>query len=305
MKNYWFVIINPTSGNGKSKKLIPDILELLKKHNILFKHVITNFANQEYEITINAIKKGFTKIISVGGDGTVHNIINGIMNQSIISSKKIKIAIIPVGTGNDWAKNYNISKNLNENITAIKQENSLFQDIGKMTLTDTNSIIYFNNLAGIGFDGHVVNAINKFKKLGSFSYLIGALVGFSTYKSIQLKIKINEKELIVNTLMTLIGLCKYSGGGMQLTKNLNPNDGLFDVTIIKNLSLSVVLLNIFKLFNGKIVHHPKVDTFKTTEINVSITDNSTPYIQADGELIESSNFTITLLPKAIQIVIPN
>lgn len=104
--------------------------------------------------------------------------------------------------------------------------------------------------------------------------------------------------------MTLIGLCKYSGGGMQLTENPDPTDGLFDISVIKYLSLPTILVNILKLFNGTIVKHSKVSTYKSNKISVSIADNSTPFIQADGELIESEDFTIKLIPKAIQVIIP-
>ncbi|MDC9722031.1 MAG: diacylglycerol kinase family lipid kinase [Urechidicola sp.] len=304
MNDYWFVIFNPTSGNGKSKKYISKIINTLNKEKINFQYAITEYANHEFEIALGQIKKGFKKFISVGGDGTLHNIINGIFNQTIIATSEIKIAVIPVGTGNDWIKNYGISKNISKNIATIKQENTTTQDIGKITFTKDNSVVYFNNLAGIGFDGHVVNSINKYKKLGSLSYLIGVFTGFSTYKSKELKIEFNNLEIKVNSLMTLIGLCKYSGGGMQLTNNSNPNDGLFDITIIKHLSLGVVLLNILKLFNGKIVNHSKVETYKTKEISVSIKDASLPFIQADGELIQSGNFNVYLLPLAIQFVIP-
>ncbi len=304
MNDYWFVIINPTSGNGKSKKYISKIINTLNKEKINFQYSITEYANHEFKITQEQIKKGFKKFISVGGDGTLHNIINGIFNQTIIATSEIKIAVVPVGTGNDWVKNYGISKNIRKSIAIIKQENTKTQDIGKITYTKDNSIVYFNNLAGIGFDGHVVNAINNYKKLGSLAYLFGVFTGFSTYKSKQLKIELNGLEIKVKSLMTLIGLCKYSGGGMQLTHNSNPNDGLFDITIIKDLSLRVVLLNILKLFNGKIINHSKVDTFKTNEISISILDNSLIYIQADGELLDTGNFKITLLPKAIQVVIP-
>lgn len=304
MNTFWFVIINPTSGNGKSKKNIPKILFLLNKNDVAFKHVITTQANHEFELVQNAIKSGFRKIVSIGGDGTLHNIINGIMHQKEVDSSKIKIAVIPVGTGNDWVKTYGITTNINSCLSIIKEENTIYQDIGKINLTKNNSVIYFNNLAGIGFDGYVVNLINKYKKLGSLSYLIGALIGFSTYKPIELEIVFNSKKIKVVTLMTLIGLCKYSGGGMQLTKNSNPTDGLLDITIIKNLGLGLVLLNILNLFNGKIVDHKKVNTYKTSEINVSILGNTTAFIQADGELINSSNFNITLIPKAIQIIVP-
>ncbi len=297
MNNHWFIIINPTSGNSKYKKYIP---KLLKSNDIVFQYKFTEYKNHEIELVQNAISNGYRKIISVGGDGTLHNIVNGIMSQNFVNSTDIKAAVFPTGTGNDWVKTYGITNN----ITIIKQEKTTLQDIGKIYLEKDRSTIYFNNLAGIGFDGHVVNYINKYKKLGFISYLIGGIVGFSTYKPIDLKIIINQTEINIKSLMVLIGICKYSGGGMQLTKNVNSTDGLFDITIIKNINIMTLLVNILKLYNGKIVNHKKVTTYKTNKIKVIITDENSPYIQADGELIKTSDFEINLILKAIQFVTP-
>jgi diacylglycerol kinase family enzyme len=104
--------------------------------------------------------------------------------------------------------------------------------------------------------------------------------------------------------MTLVGICKYSGGGMQLTKNPNTTDGLFDITIAENITIGIVLLNILKLFNGTIVNHPKVKIFKSNHVKIEIHDDSKPFIQADGELITSSDLEFQLIPKAIQFIIP-
>jgi YegS/Rv2252/BmrU family lipid kinase len=303
MNTHWFVIINPTSGNSKHKKHIQKILAVLETNNILFHHQFTAYQKHEMELVQNAISNGYRKIISVGGDGTLHHIVNGIMSQKLVNSTKIKIAVFPTGTGNDWVKTYRITKDIQTNIKLLKQEKTIFQDIGKIDLEKDNSTIYFNNLAGMGFDGHVVKYINKYKKLGSLSYLVGALVGFSTFKPIDLKITLNNKEVTTNSLMVLIGLCNYSGGGMQLTKNPNSTDGLFDVSVINNIRILTLLVNILKLYNGKIVDHKKVTTHTSDKINVEILNNQSPSIQADGELIESSNFRVSILPKAIQFVI--
>lgn len=304
MTNDWFVIINPTSGNGKSKKKIPKLVSELHNNSISFIHVITEHHNDGFKLVQKAISDGYRKFISVGGDGTLHNIVNGVMSQSIVKYSEIKIGIIPLGTGNDWVKTYGISKHLKKNIQTIKQEKSVLQDIGKINLLNSKSLIYFNNLAGIGFDGHVVNSITKYKKLRSLSYLVGVIKGFSTYKPIKLKITINNKEIFTTSLMTLIGICKYSGGGMQLTKNPNTTDGLFDITIAENITMNDVLWNIRKLFSGSIVNHPKVKTFKSNYIKININDDNQPFIQADGELITTSDLEFKVIPKAIQFIVP-
>lgn len=303
MNNHWFVIINPTSGNSKHKKHIQKILIALELNKILFDHQFTTYQKHEVELVKNAISKGYRKIISVGGDGTLHHIVNGIMSQKLVNSNEIKVAVFPTGTGNDWVKTYGITNNIDKNIELINQEKTILQDIGNIYLEKYKSTLYFNNLAGIGFDGHVVSYINKYKKLGALSYLVGAVVGLSTYKPIDLKITLNNTKITTNSLMVLIGLCNYSGGGMKLTKNPNSTDGLFDVSIINNIYIFTLLLNILKLYNGKIVDHKKVTTYTTDKINIEILNNQLPSIQADGELIPSSDFEVSILPKAIQFVV--
>ena len=102
--------------------------------------------------------------------------------------------------------------------------------------------------------------------------------------------------------MTLIGICKFSGGGMQFTKEVNTADGLFDITIAKNLNIFDLIFNIKKLYNGNIVHHKKVETYKTKEITI-IPQSSKPFIQADGELIGTGKVTVKIIGKAIHFII--
>ncbi len=104
--------------------------------------------------------------------------------------------------------------------------------------------------------------------------------------------------------MILVGLCKYSGGGLRVTKNPNPLDGLLDITLVKNFSFFELLFNIPKLYNGKIVNHKKVSTFKTKKIIVKNISNNNSFIEADGEIIGINNFNISIIPQAIQFIIP-
>ena len=199
----------------------------------------------------------------MGGDGTLHNIVNGVLSLYPVNISEIKIGIIPIGTGNDWIKTYNISKNYKKAIEIIKTSTTIKQDIGKLTIATNNEVTYFNNLAGIGFDGYVVNKVNKYKNLGVLAYLIGALVSITSYKRSTFEIIFNTAKLEGKTLLLLIGLCNYSGGGMQLTKDPDPTDGLFDISYIQKISLFTLLSNIRGLFNGNITNHKVVNTYNS------------------------------------------
>ena len=301
MVNSWFVIVNPISGNLKFSTIWRKIQLLLDVRKINYSFAVTLYSRHEVELVQNAIQKGFRNIISVGGDGTLHHVVNGIMIQRYVKSSNITIGVIPLGTGNDWIKTYNIPNNIEKAIELIHHKKTILQDIG-VANTENSNVSYFNNLAGLGYDGYTVNKLNKLKEFGAVAYLLSGLAGFLFYKKTVFKINFNSKSIETNCLMTMVGVCKFSGGGMQFTKDVNTTDGLLDITIVKNLNIFDLISNIKKLYNGHIVHHKKVETYKTDLITV-IPQASKPYIQADGELIGVGKVTFKIISKAINFVI--
>lgn len=300
----WFVIINPTSGNGAAKKQWKPIYNELKKQEFCFDFDFTKHKKHSVTLLKNALKQGITKFICVGGDGTLHSIVNGILSLNPPNLSAIKLGIIPVGTANDWVKTYKISNDYKKAIQTLKAEFTIKQDIGKLSINANNSTVYFNNLAGIGFDGFVVNKVHKFKYLGFLAYLIGAILSIATYKKSNLEIKFNDIEIKEKTLMLLIGICKYSGGGMQLTQNANPTDGLFDISHINKINLITILGNIGGLFNGNITNHKLVKNYKTSILKITDLDTQITYIQADGELVGSGSFEAEILPGTFNFIVP-
>ncbi len=295
----WFVIINPTSGNGAAKQLWPKIEALLFSYQFDFKHEFTKFSKHSQELVHKAINEGFSNIISIGGDGTLHNIVNGIMSQNVVDSSSIKVGVIPIGTGNDWVKTHAIPKDIEHAIQIIKNGNTAQQDLGKIELLNESvAPVYFNNLAGIGFDGYVVNKVGKYKYFGPLAYLIGTVMGLFSFNNFESEVTINSEVITSKSLMVLIGLCQFSGGGMQLTKTPNPFDGLFDISLAGNFSKWDILKNTVRLFNGSIVNFKKVQTFTSTNLTIKILTDDKPFIQADGELIGKGDFSVSIIPKA-------
>lgn len=304
MNDKWFVIINPTSGNGVAKKKWNPIYNELKKQQFDFDFSFTDYKKHSKELLDKALKQGITKFICVGGDGTFHTIVNAIFSLNPSNISEIKLGIIPVGTANDWVKTYKISKNYKTAIKTIKEEFTIKQDIGKLLIYENNSVVYFNNLAGIGFDGYVVNKVHKFKYLGFLAYLTGAFISLASYKKSKLEIVFNNTEIKEKTLMLLIGICKYSGGGMQLTKNANPIDGLFDISHINKISLITLLGNIGGLFNGNITSHKLVKNYKSSQLKITVLDDEKTFIQADGEIVGSGSFEAEIIPKTLHFIVP-
>jgi YegS/Rv2252/BmrU family lipid kinase len=295
----WFVIINPTSGNGLGQKKWPIIKSLLEAHHFVFEFAFTEHPKHSIELVHQNLKRNIKNFICIGGDGTIHNIVNGIMLQKNVKSTEIHVGVIPIGTGNDWVKTHKIPKDFDVAIKIIKKGNTAIQDIGKIELKNgAKPPVFFNNLAGIGFDGYVVSKIDKYKQIGALAYLYGALIGLFSFKTFHSKVSVNSKEISGKTLMILIGLCQYSGGGMQLTHTSNPFDALLDITIAKDFNKFEIIKNVAKLFNGNITNHKKITVLKTSSISIEINQEFKPFIQADGELIGSGPFEVSIIPKA-------
>jgi YegS/Rv2252/BmrU family lipid kinase len=301
MSNSWFIIANPIAGNRNFSKHWNEIQQLLNDKKIDFSYAFTQFSKHEIELVSAAIQQGFRNIISVGGDGTLHHVVNGVMLQRYVKTSDITIAVIPLGTGNDWVKTHKIPCNIKKAIEIIEQTKKIIQDIGVLE-TENKTISYFNNVAGLGYDGYIVHKLKTLKRFGSIAYLLSGIAGLLFYKKSIFKITFNNKVIETNCLMTLFGICKFSAGGMQFTKDVDTSDGLLDITIAKNLNLFDLIYNIKKLYNGEIVHHRKIETYKTKEITV-YAKNSKPFIQADGELIDTGKITVKIIKKAINFVV--
>jgi len=129
MKHKYFVTVNPNSGAGKAGKDWPKIKEKLTKAGLEFDFAISTKHRENIDQVGQAIKDGYRKIIGVGGDGTLHHIVNAIFTQNEVTSTEIEVALISIGTGNDWVRHYNIPTNYDKAINLIKQGKTTFQDM--------------------------------------------------------------------------------------------------------------------------------------------------------------------------------
>lgn len=297
----WFLIVNPNSGTRNFKKSWQKIQQHLKLQEINYSFSFTQYQKHEITLVGEAIKQGFRKIISVGGDGTLHHVLNGIMGQRYIKTSEIKLAVIPLGTGNDWIKTHHIANSIEQSIEIIKDEHAVLQDVGLLHF-ENNRPEYFINIAGIGYDGYVVNKLNSLKRFGSIAYLLSGLQGLLFYQKSNYKISLNNQMIEEKCLMILFGICKYSGGGMQMTKEPDYSDGLLDVTIAKNFSFLDLIVDLHKLYNGEIVHHKKVENYKVSSLSIEELSDSKSFIEADGELVGKGSVQVQILPKAVCIV---
>lgn len=301
----WLVIINPNAGNGKGKKDFDRITGLLEREEIPFSVRFTEKKTHATDHAREAIENGFRKIISVGGDGTLNEVINGVFTQNVCPTDKIVVALIPVGTGNDWGRMFGIPLVYEGAIKVIKENKMMLHDIGFITYFTRNTQLkrYFINIAGLGFEAMVVSRTNKQKDKGRSNaaiYFYNLLASLISYRKETAVIEIDGRKSTARVFSINVGNGRYCGGGMRQTPDALPDDGLLDITVIKDMGRIEIIRNLKLLYDGTILSHPKVDGYRST--NLKVNSEAVLYAEADGESLGHTPVEFGIIPSAINIV---
>lgn len=301
----WFVILNPHAGSGKGKNDKPEILKRLDKSDFKYKLAVSEYHKHTIQLAVHAIEQGFRNLIVAGGDGTLNEAVNGIFSQTICPPEDISIGIIPVGTGNDWIKTFGIPNNYKAAVKVLKHGISMRQDIGRITFSEngTNRICYFANMAGFGFDAMVAGKTNLLKDKGRSGislYLQALGSSFIKYKTCKTRVVIDGQEINELIFSASIGIGKYNGGGMMQAPGAIPDNGQFQVTIIRKIGLFGILRNLAGLYSGEFVKDPRVSTHIAKRVLISADHNIAG--EADGEILGDNKFEIELLSQKLAVI---
>ena len=305
----WLVVVNPNAGRRKGEKDWSDIAEMLEEANISFVSVFTQRKYQAIQLTKKYVEKAYKKIIVVGGDGTLSEVINGVFEQTKYDPSEISVAMIPVGTGNDWCRMYHIPGEYSKAIEIIASENTIRQDAAVVEYYDGSmpQKRYLANMAGLGYDGLVAQKTNAQKEKGHsnpLSYIYNLLISLFGWNSQQSIITVDEQEIKANVFSLSAGINRYNGNGMRQLPFASPVDGLLDLTIIRHVGKMVVLKSVKKLFDGSFIKLPQVSTHRGKRITIQGKDNKNLALEVDGESLGHTPVTIDILPAAITMIVP-
>jgi len=297
--------VNPNAGNGKGYKDWALIEGFMKKEQIFFSVKFTTSSGHAIILTREAISEGCRNIIIVGGDGTLNEVVNGVFTNNSCSSTDISLALIPVGTGNDWGRMFGISLDYEKAVRIIKDENQLLHDIGMVSYfyEGEKKKRYFINIAGVGFESVVVKRTNYQKdrgRSGKFIYFYNLLLSLLSYRNTRAEIIADGKKVTADIFSINVGNGRYCGGGMRQTPDALPDDGLLDVTVINGIGKLEIIRNLKILYDGTILSHPKIDGYKCKNLKVS--SDSLLYVEADGESLGHTPAEFCIIPASINIV---
>jgi len=307
MKQFYF-IINPKARNGDSLRVWGKVETKLMDDKIPYLAYFTEYHGHAIQLAAQ-IAEGNNEqkvIIAVGGDGTISEVMNGIAKYN-----NITLGFVPGGSGNDFARGFQIPTNPEEALKVILRlmnEEVPSIDIGRITMKDHSEHYFINNM-GAGFDALISYEVNHSKtkawlnklSLGRLVYVYFLLKKLFSYKCTTIDLSIDGKRHILEqTWFVTVSNQPYYGGGMMIAPNAVPNDGLLDITVVHRLSKLKLLLVFISVFWGKHIHFKEVQTFKGRM--VTIHSASSLYVHADGEDIGFTPLNIHVQTKSLKVL---
>lgn len=304
------VILNPNAGKVLGKTTVP-IQALFKKMEGESFFFFTEANGHAIELAKEVAQKDFEQIIAIGGDGTNHEVLNGLIQQDFFSQNNhpVPYALLPIGSGNDWARYYKIPTDFKQWAKLLQSGQSRTQDIGLLTYQDNDQTThqrYFFNVAGLAYDAYVVDLLEKegnTKKSGLI-YLLKLMQYLFNYQPSKARLHFNDKTIEGLFYTINAGICPYSGGGMRLVPHAIPNDGRLALTYAEDIPKWNILLSTWRFYNGSLLKHKRVHGTQCKKIKIESLDNRDVLLEADGEILGAAPVTIEIIPEAIRFACP-
>jgi len=307
VNEFWYIIANPVSGNGALEKRWPQIERILQELGFNYTVKFTERRGQAARLAEDAILKGHRHILGIGGDGTNYEIVNGIFGQQFAAPADVFYSLLPVGTGNDWARMYDIPHDPRQRLERLKAGKTVLQDIGIVHFMRDGAPQqrFFANVAGMAYDAFIAREMDAQcgRITSRLQYLAQVAKHLFRYKLSEARIAFDGHTAQDFFYTVNIGLCRYSGGGMQFVPQAVPDDGLFALTFARQLPKWKVLALTPRFYDGSLLSHPRVEGFQAKEIRVEHIGDIPTLVEADGEFLGETPASFFLLEKALRVVL--
>lgn len=298
-------VVNPASANGATLKRWPEIASAFEKEGIHFAHSFTEGPGHATELTRDYLQGGYNLVVTVGGDGTANEVINGFFSGNDLLNRDAAFGYISTGTGGDLGRTIGTPKDPLNAVRNLVNSSNRPLDLGKVTYLDNQgkeALRYFINVAGLGLDGDTVDRVNRTSKaLGGFiSFLWGTVISVVLYKNKKMKIAVDGQTICNEPVTTVVvGNGCYFGGGMFALPQAVMDDGLFDIIILHDLSKLNLLVSLPRVYRGTHLSHPRITSLRGKKIEVY--SDELVLLNLDGEQPGRAPAKIELLPGAINL----
>jgi len=299
-------IVNPNAAMGSTGREWPRIKALARDRLGPFQALLTTGPGDAIRLTRLALVEGAEVVVCVGGDGTLNEVVNGFVGEDCPIRPEAVVGFIPRGTGCDFIKTVPIPRDLNRALDVIMGSSVRPIDLGRLTYRDHHgrpSYRYFHNVTSFGLGGEVDERVNRTTKLfgGFVSFIYATLISILTYDKKQIHLKVdNSFDRTVISWNVVVANGQYHGGGMWVAPGATVDDGMFHVTVIGDLTVAEVFLNLPKLYNGKIYQLEKVTALVGKRVEAY--SDQRVLLDVDGEQPGQVPVVIDIVPGALPLI---
>ena len=300
-------VVNPHSGNGKTGKEWPRIGKMAGDILGPFETRLTEGPADATWMTRESLQKGAARIVCVGGDGTLNEVVNGFFDETGPIRKDALLGFVPNGTGCDFCRSVPIPSGVRASLETIREGHVRKIDLGRIRFRNHQggtTTRYFHNIASFGLGGEVVDRVNRTSKACGpfFSFIWGTIVSLFTYEKKRIRLKVDDgDERTVDVFNIAVANGRYHGGGMLVAPDAVIDDGLFHVTVIGAMNLLLVFWHLPKLYNGKIKSIRQVSM--QTGRMVTAASEQRVLLDIDGEQPGTLPAEMEIVPEAISIIL--
>ncbi len=293
------LVRNPKSGRGAVERKWPDwldrIREALGDHELICEETIAPGSARQQAAEM--ADSGCEIVVAAGGDGTVCDVMQGLLG----SRRDAILAVLPFGTGNDFARTIGVGPSPALAIQALRTRGRKSIDVGRWRQDDREG--HFLNVAGCGFDAAVADRVNKgYRWLrGRSAYLAGVLQTLARYQASTLSLCVDGETIREKAMLCAFANAQSYGGGMKIAPIAELSDGMLDLVIVGELGWLEFLANFPKVLSGKHLSHPKVQTQRFRKLEV---ESSPPAsFLVDGEMLPPGRLAVEVVPNAIEVIV--
>jgi diacylglycerol kinase (ATP) len=308
------VIVNPKSASGATRDRWSAIASDIRTHFGPFSVAFTKSQGDGTNIALRAVEKGRRFIIACGGDGTINEVANGIIE----SGENVEMGILPSGTGGDFRRTLNIPNGTREAARALKTGETKLIDVGKVTFHDHKGVEvtrHFLNVSSVGLAASIIERVKSTSFTnwlpipslrGKASFAISTLQEVIGIESAAIRVRVDDSdEYSLNTINFCVANARYFGGGMLIAPDAKLDDGYFDVINIGDLGTLKIFLNAHTLYRGTHLNLPEVRSKRAKRIEIrAANDSKDIHLETDGELPGKLPAVYEIVPKAIKIRVP-
>lgn len=288
-----YFIVNPVSGSGRDRRDFARVEALLRERGTAYEAVYSEHPGHAVALARAAVEAGERCVIAVGGDGTVNEVASVLVNTGVV------MGVLPFGTGNDLARVAGFPEDPEAAVDTLLAGRTRRMDAGMANDR------FFLNVSGFGFDVDVLVNTERYKEKynGMLPYLLGIVRTLSHLRRLHLTVTHDGVSESFTGVLVTVGNGQYFGGGMHAVPPADLYDGLFDVLVIKNLSLLHFISLLPCFIKGKHMRNPVVHHFRTAELSVECEEPC--ILNLDGELGSATPASFRLLPGAIPMLVPD